>query len=160
MRADWRAETEAATADAVAQWRHSRTLLDWLTDRMHAGDRIAVMIGSRRFAGTVEEAGPDLLALRAAFGRVDVHVMPGLPLSMEINDKASAGGERGRSNRTFRDALLARDARADLTIGTVHDPDGLDGTLYVGRDFVSIVAKLGAETVVPLDSVTWVTARR
>ena len=37
---------------------------------------------------------------------------------------------------------------------------GPDGTLYVGRDFVSVVAKLGAETVVPLQYVTWCSTTR
>jgi hypothetical protein len=160
MREQWRAETDAATADAAAQWRHSRTLVDWLTERMHAGDRIQVAIGDQRFMGTVEEAGADLVAIMAVFGRVDIHVMPSLPLFIEIHDKASAGGERAMTNRTFRAALLARDGRDDLTVGTVHDPEGLDGALYVGSDFVSVVAKLGRETVVPLDSVTWVSPRR
>ena len=36
MRAEWRAEQEDATEDAAAQWRHSRTLEDWLGERMHA----------------------------------------------------------------------------------------------------------------------------
>ena len=160
MRAEWRAETEAATGDAQAAWRHSRTLVDWCTERMHAGDRIAITVGGQRFAGTVQEAGPDLVALQAVFGRVDVHVVPAVPIFLEIHDKAASGGDRARSQRTFREALLARDGRPDLTVGTIHDPEGLDGALFVGHDFVSVVAKLGAETVLPLGCVTWVTTRR
>jgi hypothetical protein len=132
MRADWRAETDAATEDAQAQWRHTRTLHDWLTERLHAGD----------------------------FGRVDVHLAHGIALSIEIIDHATSGGERIDTHRTFRDVLLARDGDPDVTIGTVHDMEGLDGTLYVGADFISVVAKLGAETVVPMRYVVWAAARR
>jgi hypothetical protein len=160
MRAEWRAEQEAATADAAEQWRRSRTLSDWLDERMHAGDRIAVVVGDHRFTGLVEETGDDLIAVRGIFGRVDVHVTPGIPLSIEIHDHPTSGGDRARQRRSFHDALLMRDGREGMTVGTVHDPEGLDGRLFVGRDFVSVVAKLGAETVVPLQYVTWVCAQR
>jgi hypothetical protein len=160
MRADWRDETEAATEEAAAVWRHGRTLEDWLNERMHAGDRIAVTIGDQRFAGYVHETGDDLVALRAVFGRVDIHLVPGLPLFIELYDHATSGGDRAETRRSFHDALVLRDGRSDLTVGTIHDPEGLDGTLYVGRNFVSVVAKLGAETVVPLNYVTWVSVRR
>ncbi len=160
MRADWRAETEAATEDAAAVWRHGRTLEDWLHERMHAGDRVAITVGDQRFAGYVHETGDDLIALRTVFGRVDVHVAPGVAMYIELYDHATSGGERARTRRSFHEAMLMRDGSSDLTIGTIHDPEGLDGTLFVGRDFVSIVAKLGAETVVPLGCVTWVSARR
>src|SRR5437763_13568174 len=69
MRAEWRDEQEAATEDAAAQWRHSRTLADWLTQRTHAGDRIAISVGAQRFAGLVEEVSDDLIGLRARVGR-------------------------------------------------------------------------------------------
>jgi hypothetical protein len=160
MRAEWRAETEAATGDAAEHWRHSRTWVDWLALRANAGDRVAVNIGEQRFAGLVEETGSDLIALRALFGRVDIHVAPGLPLTITLVDHPTAGGERPGTGRTFRDALLERDGHEDVTVGTLHDDEGLDGTLYVGADFVSIVAKRGAETVVPLGYVTWASARR
>jgi hypothetical protein len=160
MRAQWRDETEAATADAAEQWRHSRTLVDWLTERAHAGDRIAVNVGEMRFAGLVEEAGPDFVALRAMFGRIDIHLTPGLPVFLELVDHPPSGGERTPTGRTFHDVLLARDGQPETSVGTVHELDGLDGTLYVGRDFVSVVAKHGAETVVPLQYVVWVAARR
>ena len=160
MRAEWRAEQQAATQDAAAQWRHGRALSDWLTERMHSGDRLAVMVAEQRFAGLVEELGPDLIGLRCAFGRVDVHVGAGFALSIEINDKAHSGGSRGRLGRSFHDALYARDGFDDTAVGTLHDPNGIEGTLFVGKDFVSIVARLGAETVVPIDCVAWVSARR
>ena len=160
MRADWRAETEAATEDALAQWRHSRTLHDWLIERLHAGDRIAVTIADQRFAGFVEEIGEDLISLRAVFGRVDLHLAHGLALSIEIIDHATSGGERVDTHRTFRDVLLERDGNPDVSIGTIHDLEGLDGTVYVGADFISVVAKLGAETVVPMRYVVWAAARR
>jgi hypothetical protein len=160
MRAEWRDEQDLATADAQAQWRHGRTLSDWFEERAAAGDRIAVTVGGQRFAGFVEEVGPDLLGLRCAFGRVDVHVVPGVSILVEMADKAMSGGTRPRAHRSFYDALLARDGHADSSVGTLHDPEGLDGALWVGADFVSVVARLGAESVVPVDNVLWVSARR
>ena len=159
MREEWRAETEAATADAAEQWRHGRTLKDWLEERMHAGDRIAVVVGEQRFTGLVEESGDDLIALQAFFGRVDIHLTGGLPFAIEIHEHATSGGTRARERRNFHDALMARDGR-EVTVGTILAHDGIDGTLYVGRDFVSIVAKLGAETVIPLQYVAWVSVLR
>ncbi len=160
MRAEWRAEQEAATEDAAAQRRLGRSLEDWLTERMHAGDRIAVAIGEQRFAGFVEETGPDLIGLRAAFGRVDIHLVPGLAMFIEMHEHATSGGERATRRRTFREALLDRDGHDDQTIGCMHDIEGLDGTLHVGTDFVSIIARLGAETIVPMQYVVWAAARR
>lgn len=160
MRAEWRAEQESATEDAAAQWRHSRTLVDWLTQRMHAGDRIAVSIGEQRFAGLVEEASDDLIGLRAVYGRIDIHLTAGLPLTIELVDHPSSGGERNERSRSFHEALVERDGRTDMTVGIIHDLEGLDGTLFVGKDFVSVVARLGAEVVVPLAYVVWVAPRR
>ena len=104
--------------------------------------------------------GRDLLGLRCAFGRVDVHIIPGVALLITIADKATAGGVSARAHRTFADALRARDGHPDSTVGTLHDPEGLDGALWVGADFVSVVAKLGRESVVPNDNILWVSARR
>jgi hypothetical protein len=160
MRAEWRAETESATDDAAAQWRHSRRLEDWLTERMHAGDRVAVAVLNQRFSGHIEEVGEDLIGVRAVFGRIDVHHAPGIPLFVEMEQHATAGGERNDTRRSFHQALAARDGRDDLSVGTVHEPDGLDGTLYVGQNFLSVVTRMGAETVVPLASVAWVAPRR
>jgi hypothetical protein len=160
MREEWRAEQEQAATDAAAQWRHSRKLSDWLTERMHAGDRTAVVAGMQRFTGTVEETSDDLVSLRGMFGRVDVHIGPGLPVSIAIENAAHEGGERAKSSRSFHEVLLERDGRDDLTIGTVQEPEGLDGTLHVGADFVSVVTRMGLETVVPLAFVTWVAPRR
>jgi hypothetical protein len=159
MRAEWRAEQAAAAEDAAAQWRHGRVLNDWLTERMHGGDRLAVSVADQRFVGVVEELGPDLIGLRCALGRVDVHVGAEFALSIEVEDKAHRGGVRGRTGRTFYDALYARDGRTDMSVGTMHHPEGIDGTLLVGKDFVSIVTRPGAETVVPIDCVAWVSAR-
>ena len=121
---------------------------------MHAGDRIAVTIGGQRFTGFVEEIGPDLIALRCVFGRVDIHVVDGVSMFIEINDKAH---ERRQpcdvDAHVPRRVARTRRAHDVMTVGTLHEPEGLDGTLFVGADFVSVVAKLGAETVVPLQCV-------
>jgi hypothetical protein len=160
MRAEWRAEQEAATADAAAQWRHGRRLADWLSERMHAGDRIAVTVAQQSFVGLVEEVGDDLLALRCAFGRVEIHTCAGIPVSFEVVEHATHGGTRASSRRGFRDVLLGRDAQTGVRVGTLLRPEGIDGTLLVSRDFLTLVSRAGAETLVPIAQVAWVTAAR
>ena len=156
MRAEWRAGQESATADAAAQWRHNRTLADWLRERMHAGDEIAVTLAAARFVGFVEEVGDDLVAVRCPSGRVEIHVCAGIPIAVEVVEHATDGGTRALARRGFRDALVARDAQTGVSVGTLARPDGIDGSLLVGRDFVTVVARDGTETIVPIDHVAWV----
>jgi hypothetical protein len=159
MRAEWRAEQESAAADAAAQWRHARTLNDWLRARMHAGDRIAVTVASQFFVGLVDEVGDGLLALRCGFGRVEIQLHDSIPMSIALVEHATEGGHRASGGSSFHAALVARDAQP-VSIGTVLQPEGIDGTVLVGRDFVSIVSQGGVETVVAIAQVTWVTAAR
>jgi hypothetical protein len=160
MRAEWRAEQEIATADAAAQWRHHRSLTDWLCERMHAGDRIAVTVVEQSFTGLVDEVGDDLLALRCAFGRVEIHVCAGIQISFELVEHATQGGTRATIRRGFRDALLARDTQPGVRVGTLQQPEGIVGTLLVSRDFVAVVTRAGEETLVPIAQIAWVTATR
>jgi hypothetical protein len=156
MRAEWRAEQEAAALDAAAQRRHGRSLADWLRDRMHAGDRVGATIAGRSFVGLCEEVGADLLALRGADGRVELHLSAAIPVRLEVVEHATEGGTRAVRRREFRDALLARDEQRAVRVGTIEQPDGIEGTLLVGRDFVSIVGG-GIETIVPIAHIAWVT---
>jgi hypothetical protein len=156
MRAEWRAEQDAAAADAAAHWRHTRTLTDWLYDRMHAGDVVGASVLDRRFVGRVEEVGLDVVALRGSFGRVEIHVADATPVAFELVEHATRGGTRSSRRRAFRDVLMARDAQADITVATALHPSGIRGTLLVGRDFVTVVAGMGIETVVPIAQVAWV----
>ena len=160
MRAEWRAEQEAAAVDAAAHWRHTRSLADWLRERMHAGDRVAATIATQPFVGLVEEVGDDLLALRCAFGRVEIHLCVGIPVAFQLVEHATEGGTRAIARRGFRDALVARDGQADVRVGTLARPEGIDGRLLVGRDFVSVVARAGTESVIPIPHVAWVAAQR
>ena len=160
LRAEWRAEQEAATADALAQRRLAQTLAGWLRDRMHAGDRIVVEIAGRAFSGTIEEVGDDLVALRTDDGRVELHVNASIAATFAVVQHATAGGIASRMRRTFRDALVARDAQGAVRVGTVQRPEGVEGTLLVSRDFVTIVAGDGDELVVPIAHVAWVAPQR
>jgi hypothetical protein len=160
MRAEWREEHDAAAADAAAHWRHTRGLADWLCDRMHAGDLVAATVVEQRFVGRVEEVGPDLTALRCASGRVEIHVDAAIPVSFELVEHATAGGTRSMARRGFRDALVARDAQTAVTVATLQHPLGIEGVPFVGRDFVTVVASTGIETVVPIAQVAWVSAAR
>ncbi len=159
MRAEWRAEQESASADAAAQWRHGRTLTDWLRARMHAGDRIAVTVASQFFVGLVDDVGDGLLALRCGFGRVEIHLHDGISMSIALVEHATEGGHRASGGSTFHAALVARDAQP-VTLGMVLQPEGIEGTLLVGHDFVSVVTRAGVETVVAIAQIAWVTAAR
>ena len=160
MRSEWAAEQHDATADAQEQWQRRQTLHDWLTDAMHAGDRLAVTIVDQRFTGVVEEIGEDLLGLRAMFGRIDLHLSPGIPMHIELAEHPTSGGHRGNTDTTFAAALAARDPNADMSVGTPFHPEGIDGRLVAGRDFVISKARAGAVTVIPLAQVAWVCNRR
>jgi hypothetical protein len=160
MRAEWRAEQDAAARDAAEHWQQRRTLHDRLVEHQHRGDRIAVTVAGHRVAGVPEMVGADVLALRTCAGVVDVHLCDTVPMWFEVLETATAAGiAPGRSEARFRDRLLGRSTSADLTTGTVFDPDGLDGRLVVGADHVVIVAAAGAQAVVPLAHVAWVGAR-
>jgi hypothetical protein len=160
MRSSWAQEQDDATADAREQFQRHQSLADWLVAAMHAGDRIAVTVADQRFAGTVEEIGDDLLGLRALFGRIDIHLAPGIPLQIEVEDHPRSGGQRGRTDGSFAAALAGRDPEADTSIGTVYHPQGLDGLVTAGTDFVISRAKAGAVTVLPMDQIAWVSDRR
>lgn len=164
LREEWRAEQEAATRDAHESLRHRLTLADRLREHMHRGDRLAVVVcGTQRFMGTVVEVGTDLVAVRTSFaGRIDVHLAAGVPFAYEVFERATGGGHRGdgAAGGRFHHALVRREQDAEVTLGTVHDPDGVDARLVVGADHVVLVARAGAETVVPISQVAWVSARR
>ena len=146
--------------DATAQWRHSRRMTDWLGERMKNGDRVAVTVAGSRFAGVVEETSADLIALRAVFGRVDIHVAPGVLMHIQLDEPVPDAGKTATASRSFREVLLELDGRDDLTLGVLHDSQGLDGSIFVGGDFVSVVTRMGGETVVPLEQVAWIAPRR
>jgi hypothetical protein len=160
MRSEWAAEQNDATRDAQENFQRNQTMREWLVAAMHAGDRLAVTIVDQRFTGLVEEVGADLLGLRAVFGRVDLHLAPGIPLHIEVVDHPPGGGTRGRADGSFAAAIAARHPDADMSVGTAFHPDGLDGSITAGRDFLTIRAKAGPVTVVHIEQVAWVAARR
>jgi hypothetical protein len=160
MRSTWAQEQDDATADAREQFQRHQSFRDWLTAAMHAGDRLAITVVDQRFTGTVEEIGDDLIGLRAMFGRVDIHLISGIPLQIDLEDHPKSGGMRGNTDVSFASALAARDPQADTSIGTVYHPQGLDGIMTAGTDFVISKAKAGAVTVLPMSQIAWVANRR
>jgi hypothetical protein len=160
MRSEWAAEQHDAIADAQEQWEHNQTFRGWLTDAMHAGDRLAVTILDQRFTGTVEEVGADVLGMRCIFGRVDIHVALGIALQVELVDHPPSGGHRGNTDATFAGVVGARDPQVDTSVGTLFTPEGLDGLVTPGADFVRVKARAGAETVVPMEQIAWICNRR
>jgi hypothetical protein len=160
MRSEWAAEQHDATKDAQEQWNRNQTFLDWLTGAMHAGDRLAITIVDQRFTGTVEGVGEDILGVRCIFGRVDLRLANGIPMFIELVDHPASGGHRGKTDESFAACLAARDPEADTSVGTLMHPEGLDGQMVAGRDFVTIKARAGAVSVVPMTQIAWVCNRR
>ena len=162
MRATWRAEQDAATRDAVEDWSHRQTLVDRLRAHMHRGDEITVTIGGHRVVGTIEEIGIDLLALRSSAGRVDVHLTSTIPFYFEVATHAHQGGHRGSdaAGGRFRNALIARERDASVTLGTAHEHDGVNGVITVGADHVLLQRADGRELVVPTSAVAWISPAR
>jgi hypothetical protein len=160
MRSEWAAEQNDAIADAQEQWQHNQTFRDWLIDAMHAGDRLAVTVVDQRFTGTVDEVGEDMVGLRCIFGRVDIRLSQGVAFFIELVDHPKSGGHRGNTDASFASALMARDPQADTSVGTIFHPEGLDGQMHAGKDFVTVQARAGAVTIVPLAQIAWVCDRR
>ena len=162
MRATWRAEQDAATRDAVEDWAHRQTLVDRLRAHMHRGDDLTVTVAGHRLVGTVEEVGPDLLAIRASSGRVDVHLTPTIPLRFEVSTRATEGGHRGSdaAGGRFRTALIAREQDGSVTLGTIDERDGINGVLVGGADHVLLRRADGRELVVPTRDVAWISPSR
>jgi hypothetical protein len=161
VKTEWRAEQEAATADALDGFRHERTLRDVALETVHRGDRLSVTLPNAHFLGTVEAVGDDLLSLRAVSGRVDLHLHPALPLMLQVGERARDGGTRETlGDGDFRGALLAREAAGEVTLGCVLLSEPIDGKLVVGKDHVCVVRRGGGETFIPLSSVSYVMPRR
>ena len=157
MRDEWRAEEEAATRDAVEMWRRDLTLVDWLRDRMHAGDRVAMsFVGDRIFTGIVVDVGPDVCGLRGGFGRVDVQLLDDAPVEIRVVHHPSTGGMRATTGARFRDVVIAREQAGVVTVGTRVEPDGVTGRIALGGDFLAVTDEDGLEVLVPLRAVLWI----
>jgi hypothetical protein len=139
-----------------------KSLHDRFLEHMREGDRLAIIAAGQRYAGTIEEVGEDLVALRTLFGRVDVHLSPGIPLWYELFERGATEGTEGNhlADGKFLNALDLHEHDAEVTVGSLTDPDGIDGRIEVGSDHVKVIARAGAETVLPLWTVSWVCPRR
>jgi hypothetical protein len=161
MREEWRADQEAATLEAVEDWRHQRTLCDIAREIVHRGDPIVAMMPHIRFQGDVEAVGPDLLAIRTMSGRVDLHLRDGVPLVLQVGERVREGGTREAvADGDFRGSLLARERFGEVTLGCTMYDEPIDGKLVVGTDHVCIVGRGGGETFFPLWTVAYVMPRR
>jgi hypothetical protein len=161
MREEWRAETEAASADALDGWRHDRTLRDIAIEAVHRGDPVVVVLPNVRFFGMVETVGPDLLSLQTVSGRVDVHLCDAVQVVIQIGERVKDGGARESvSEGDFRSALLAREQSREVTLGSPLYEEPLDGRLVVGADHVCLIGRGGGETYFPFWSVSYVMPRR
>lgn len=157
MRAEWRAEQEAATSDAAEQWRHSRTLLDLAREHMHRGDRVAITVAGHRAVGTIIEVASDRIALLDGSDderRTDVHVIDAVPLAFSVVERARAGGRSGARTASFRARLLELEAAgATVVVATALAPEPFTGTLSVGTDHIVLTTATSDETVIALAAV-------
>jgi hypothetical protein len=161
LRETWRAEQEAAAADAVDDWRHRRSLRDLALEIVHRGDPVVAILEHVRFFGDIEAVGSDLLAIRSVLGRVDIHLHDSVPLMLQVGERIRDGGARESLDEgDFRSSLLARERFGEVTLGCTFSPEPLDGTLVVGSDHVCLVGRGGGETYFPFGSVAYVMPRR
>jgi hypothetical protein len=160
LRAEWRAEHEALTNEAVEEWLHGRTLVEVVRECLHRGDRVRATVHGRHFTGDVLEVGTDLVALRTPDGRVDLHVHTSIPLVLQP-ERVRHGGSRGVSvSGSFRGALLAREADPVVVVGTTVFDEPFEGRVVVGRDHVCVVDGDDHESYVALAAVTFVAPRQ
>ncbi|HEX5614344.1 MAG TPA: hypothetical protein VFZ83_04255 [Acidimicrobiia bacterium] len=158
LRAEWRAEQEALIDDAAEEWRHQRTLAEVARECMHRGDRVRVVVRGHQLHGEVLEVGHDLLSLRTATGRVDVHLDASVPVLVQP-ERAKSGGARDVAGAgSFRSALLARETNGPVVLGTTIADDALEGRLVVGHDHVCVIDD-ERETFVPISAITFVGSR-
>ena len=162
MRAEWRAEQEAAAADAaraVAARARARRLVARpdARGRPHRGD------ASRRngSSGSVEEVGDDLLALRCRPGASRSTCAPAIPIAFELVEHATQGGTRSASppgvpRRAPRARRATRRPRRDVAGAGRHRRDAARRRATTSRSRRAP----GAETVVPIAHVAWVSATR
>jgi hypothetical protein len=161
MREEYRAGSDAETADAVDDWRHHRTLRDMALETVHRGDPIVVLLEHVRIHGHVEAVGPDLLGVRSVSGRVDVHLHSGVPMMLQIGERVKEGGAREAvADGDFRNALIAREGSGEVTLGSTFNEEPYDGKLVVGADHVCLIGRGGGETYFPFSSVAYVMPRR
>jgi hypothetical protein len=86
-----------------------------------------------------------------------VHVTEAVPLAFSVVERARAGGRSGARSATFRARLLELEtAGAPIVVATSMGPDRLTGIVRVGTDLIVIATPAGAETVIALSSVAFV----
>jgi hypothetical protein len=161
-RADWRAEEESWTAEALAHWWHRRTLLECARDHLHRGDVLQVTVGvapvAAPFSGPLVGVGSDMLVMEVDGRRVDLHVREGSPVAWRVVRRARSGGTRGLDVGSFRARLLELEMReGDVELGVALAEGACVGRLTVGRDHVAVVDPVDDLTqVISLAAVWWV----
>jgi hypothetical protein len=151
-REEWRLAREVEGREAAEHWAHTRSLRDAMLEWLHRGDALTVDVAGERFHGDVVDVGDDLLVLRVATGRVDVHVHPAVPLVLRPSRRPAGGVRPSAGPRTFRAALLQREGTY-VAVGSTASRDAVIGRLLVARDHVRVVADDGSEVLVPLAAV-------
>ena len=155
MREEWRVAQETEGRDAAEQFMHGRALRDVALEWLHRGDDLTVEVAGVRVSGAVTDVGDDLVALRTASGRVDVHVHPAVPILLRPSRRKAGGTRRSAGPRTFRATLLARES-TEVVVGTTVSDERLRGRLVVARDHVRVVTDGGIDVHVPISSVAYV----
>ena len=162
VREEWRADAQAETDDAIAQRHRNRTLTEELRDAMARGDRVNIRCYNVRAAGVIIEVDKDLISLRnAGAGRIDLHRMPGLPIIMMTNEVAAeAGRVAGIMSGGFHGRMAECEASGDeYAISVVGEAEAIDGRVEVGADVATLISRLGARMVIPIDAVIAISPR-
>lgn len=158
-RASWRADEDEWTAAAYEQWCHGRTLVDRARDHLHRGDTLVVELrSSQPVTGIVIGVAPDVLALRAAGGRVDVRFGRDACLAWHVARHARHGGSTGIVLDGFRARLLELESSGrSVELGASVGTSAWRGRIAVGRDHVAVLDDDGATAgVIGLHALEWV----
>lgn len=147
---EFRAEREAAEAEADLLARRRLTIVDVARAAAHRGDVVEVRVASRAFRGEVVGVGPDHLWLRNGAGSVHValaalHSLRRIP--------ASGAGVPANDPGSIR--ALLRASEMDNRRITLLGDDGseFDGVVRTCASDHLVVADDAGETIVPLGHV-------
>ncbi len=161
-REEWRSHAEDAVDEALVARRRDRSLLDELRESMVRGDRLNLRCYGVRAAGVIVEIDADLISLRnLGAGRVDLHYRAGLPVMIQITEPAAVDGRvAGIASGGFHGRLLdCEHSGEEYALSIVGESEALDGKIEVAADYVTVISRLGARLLVPVDAILAISPR-
>lgn len=122
---EFREEAEEVERLTELHRRRRQTLRDVATRAMHAGDRVTVAVGSRRWQGSIAGVGEDYLFLRTTRAVVEA---PFRAITLKLEPSRSGGDTTKPSAPTWV-ARLAELAMSEEPLTLVSETDELEGRI-------------------------------